>query len=63
MWNLAGKILESRLLLGTAHYPSLAMMTAAIQISGAQIITLSIQRQTAFDETWRAQSAKSRSPR
>lgn len=49
MWNLAGKIVESRLLLGTAHYPSLAMMTAAIQTSGTKIITLSIQRQTAFN--------------
>ncbi|WP_342227233.1 thiazole synthase [Rickettsiella endosymbiont of Rhagonycha lignosa] len=58
MWNLAGKILESRLLLGTAHYPSLAMMTAAIQTSGAQIITLSIQRQTACnlggEDFWQA---------
>jgi len=58
MWNLAGKIVESRLLLGTAHYPSLAMMIAAIQTSGAQIITLSIQRQTAFnlggEDFWRA---------
>ena len=45
MWNLMGKSLNSRLLLGTAHYPSLAIMTAAIQASGTQIITLSIQRQ------------------
>lgn len=45
MWNLMGKSLNSRLLLGTAHYPSLATMIAAIQASGAQIITLSIQRQ------------------
>ncbi|HEY2567546.1 MAG TPA: thiazole synthase [Candidatus Aquirickettsiella sp.] len=58
MWNLAGKIVESRLLLGTAHYPSLAMMTATIQTSGAKIITLSIQRQTAFnlggEDFWQA---------
>jgi thiazole synthase len=45
MWNLMGKSLHSRLLLGTAQYPSLASMTAAIQASGTQIITLSIQRQ------------------
>jgi thiazole synthase len=45
MWNLMGKSLTSRLLLGTAHYPSLAVMTAAIQASGAEIITLAIQRQ------------------
>lgn len=45
MWNLIGKSLTSRLLLGTAHYPSLAIMTAAIQASGAEIITLAIQRQ------------------
>lgn len=45
MWNLMGKFLNSRLLLGTAHYPSLAIMAAAIQVSGTQIITLSIKRQ------------------
>lgn len=45
MWHLAGKTLKSRLLLGTAHYPSLASMTAAIHASATQIVTLSIQRQ------------------
>lgn len=45
MWHFAGKTLKSRLLLGTAHYPSLESMTAAIQASSAEIITLSIQRQ------------------
>jgi thiazole synthase len=49
MWDLIGKILNSRLLLGTAHYPSLANMVAAIQASGTQVITLSIKRQAPLE--------------
>ena len=45
MWNLAGKTLQSRLLLGTAGYPSLTTMEEAIQASETQVITLSIKRQ------------------
>jgi thiazole synthase len=45
MWNLAGKNLKSRLLLGTACYPSLEIMENAIRASEAEIITLSIKRQ------------------
>lgn len=47
MWNLAGKMITNRLLLGTAAYPSLACMEQAIRASETQIITLSIKRQTA----------------
>ncbi|WED43768.1 thiazole synthase [Legionella cardiaca] len=46
MWNLAGKMLSSRLLLGTACYPSLDVMEHAIRASGVEVITLSIKRQT-----------------
>lgn len=46
MWNLAGKIINNRLLLGTACYPSLDLMQQAIVASETEIITLSIKRQT-----------------
>ena len=45
MWNLAGKSLNSRLLLGTACYPSLEVMANSVCASGAEVITLSIKRQ------------------
>lgn len=45
MWNLAGKLLQNRLLLGTACYPSLDIMNNAIKASKTEVITLSIKRQ------------------
>lgn len=45
MWNLAGKMLNSRLILGTACYPSLKVMENAIRAAGVNVITLSIKRQ------------------
>lgn len=48
MWNLTGKLLKSRLLLGTASYPSLTDMDVAIRASGTEVITLAIKRQTAM---------------
>ena len=45
MWNLAGKTLKNRLLLGTASYPSLDIMDNAIKASETEVITLSIKRQ------------------
>lgn len=41
-----GEIFNSRLLLGTALYPSLPIMKKAIERSGANIITLSLRRQS-----------------
>lgn len=46
MWNLAGKTLGSRLLLGTACYPSLDVMERSVRASGTEVITLSIKRQS-----------------
>lgn len=46
MWNLADKTLTSRLLLGTAQYPSLQMMQEAIKISAVDVITVSLRRQS-----------------
>lgn len=45
MWNLAGKNIKNRLLLGTACYPSLDIMEQAIRASETEILTLSIKRQ------------------
>lgn len=47
MWQIADKNLESRLLLGTAQYPSLQVMQDAVLASGAEIITVSLRRQLA----------------
>ncbi|MBI2786161.1 MAG: thiazole synthase [Legionella longbeachae] len=45
MWSLADKPLTSRLLLGTAGYPSLEVMTEAIRVSKSNVITVSMKRQ------------------
>ncbi len=49
MWHLAGKVLSSRLLLGTARYPSLQTMRDAILASQTNIITVSLRREIAGD--------------
>lgn len=46
MWQLAEKLLSSRLLLGTAQYPSLNAMKEAITTAQAQVITVALQRQS-----------------
>lgn len=49
MWNLAGRSLTSRLLLGTAQYPSLQMMQDAIIASEADVVTVALRRQSPGD--------------
>jgi thiazole synthase len=44
---LAGKPLQSRLLLGTAGYPSPQVLREAIAASGTQVVTLGLKRQLA----------------
>jgi len=44
--NIYGQEFASRLLIGTALYPSLQVMREAIQASGSEIITLSLRRQS-----------------
>lgn len=44
-WQVYGVELQSRLLIGSALYPSPAVMQAAIRASGAQVVTLSLRRQ------------------
>lgn len=47
---LADTPLSSRLLLGTARYPSLAIMEEAIRLSQVEIITIALRRQAAHAE-------------
>lgn len=43
-WELAGRTLHSRLLLGTARYPSRQILLDAISASGTEIVTVSVRR-------------------
>lgn len=45
MWTLAGQELNSRLLIGSALYPSPAIMLDAIRASGSEVVTVSLRRQ------------------
>lgn len=47
MLDLYGQQFSSRLLIGTARYPSLAIMQEAVKISGAEIVTVSVRRENA----------------
>ncbi|TDR94667.1 thiazole synthase [Enterovirga rhinocerotis] len=55
--TLYGQEVSSRLLLGTALYPSPAVMEEAIRASGAEIVTVSLRRESAGgragDAFWR----------
>ncbi|NNM72385.1 thiazole synthase [Enterovirga aerilata] len=55
--NLYGQEVASRLLIGTALYPSPAVMEAALKASGAEIVTVSLRREAgggrAGDSFWR----------
>ena len=46
-WQIGGKTLQSRFLIGSALYPSPANMEDAIKVSGSQIVTVSLRRQSA----------------
>src|SRR5947209_3647557 len=47
--EIAGKQFSSRLILGTARYPSPHIMTEALEASGTQMVTLSIRRHDVTD--------------
>src|ERR1700748_634490 len=49
--NFYGKSFSSRLLIGSALYPSPAIMQSAIRASGAQIVTVSVRREAAGGKT------------
>jgi len=46
-WEIGGKTLTSRMLIGSALYPSPANMEEAIKESEAQIVTVALRRQAA----------------
>ena len=45
-WTVAGVTLRSRLMLGTARYPSPQVMAEAVQASGTQVLTVGLRRQS-----------------
>jgi len=47
MWDVGGETLRSRFWLGTARYPSPAHLESAIVASQAEVITVSLRRQSA----------------
>ena len=47
MLEFYGTPIESRLLLGTARYPSPAVLAEAVKRSGTEIVTVSLRRETA----------------
>ncbi len=49
--TLYGKAVRSRLLLGTARYPSPLDLSAAVRQSGTEIVTVSLRRETAGGRT------------
>ncbi len=50
-WEIGGKTLTSRLLIGSALYPSPANMEDAIRTSESQIVTVALRRQSAGNKT------------
>lgn len=51
-WQLADKTLTSRLLIGTALYPSLEIMQQSIEASGAEVVTVSLRRQSTSGQSF-----------
>lgn len=47
MWTLADRSLKSRLFIGTARYPSPAVLQECVQSSGTDVITVSLRRESA----------------
>jgi thiazole synthase len=45
MWKIANQTINSHLFLGTSRYPSLDIMCRAIEVSGAEIVTVSLKRE------------------
>ena len=52
--NLYGEQISSRLMLGTARYPSLEILRKSIVNSGAEVITLGLRRQSATSDSTNA---------
>jgi thiazole synthase len=50
-WQIGGRELQSRFFLGTAGYPSPAILQQAIAASGAEVVTMGLKRQLAHGAT------------
>jgi len=50
IWEIEGKRFESRLMIGSALYPSPEIMKNAIKASGSQIVTVALRRQSAGEQ-------------
>ena len=48
-WRVYGQRLDSRFLIGSAGYPSPAVLARAIEASGAQVVTVGLKREIAGD--------------
>ena len=48
---IAGKRFSSRLIVGTGKYPSLSIMAAAHEASGAEMVTVAVRRVNVLDRT------------
>lgn len=49
-WEIGGETLNSRMMIGSALYPSPAIMEEAIKESGAKIVTVALRRQNAGEK-------------
>lgn len=49
--NLYGVEVDSRLLLGTARYPSPAILAAAVRASGTEVVTVSLRREAGSERS------------
>jgi thiazole synthase len=49
-FSIAGKSFHSRLLVGTGKYPTMESMEAALDASGADIITVAVRRERLFND-------------
>ncbi len=54
MFTLYDVPVRSRLLLGTARYPSPAILTEAVQASGTEVVTVSLRREAAGERAGQA---------
>lgn len=52
--NIYGIELASRLMLGTAQYPSPAIMAEAVKASGCEVVTVSLRRESGAERTGQA---------
>ena len=46
-WNIGDKTVKSRLLLGTARYPTMTDLSESIEASETNILTISLRRENA----------------